>query len=319
MTPAQRHKQEKLARLAEQKAAAAEAQAHAMDAEPVRGPATIAPSFPADDPGKAYGALSPARQHMQAKMAARAIEAASAADFAPERHEMGADATEYELLMAALGEDFHRLKNIQSKEGKIAAKVEMIDRYSPHVDATLAAALETGKAVQDELLVTMMIWRLDIGDFERGLDIAEHVLRYGLRLPERFQRTPATLIAENVAEAALTASKADKDFPMPVLQRAAQLTADFDMPDVVRAKLCKAKGLHFVRLALAADDAPDSVPAGAAHAARKNALADFRRALELDAKAGVIKDIERLEAWLKKHAPADPAPPEPASADQTTE
>lgn len=250
---------------------------------------------------------SPAARFRQSVLARLAIETADAADFAPERHELGAEATEYDLLMAALGEDFHRLKNIQSKEGKIAAKAEMIDRYTPHVDATLAAAMENGKAVQDELLVTMMIWRFDIGDFDRGLDIAEHVLRFGLRLPERFQRTPATLIAEDVAEQALTASKADKDFPMPVLQRAAQLTADFDMPDEVRAKLCKAKGVHFVRLALAADDAPDSVPAGAAHAARKNALGDFRRALELDAKAGVIKDIERLEAWLKKHAPAEPA------------
>lgn len=249
---------------------------------------------------------SPAARFKQAQLARIAVQQADSGNFAPDRPETGAEATEYELLMAALGEDMRRLKSIQSTEGKIAAKRELIDKYSPHVDATLAAALETGTAVQDELLANIMIWRFDIADYDRALDIAAHVLTYGLRLPERFQRTPGTLIAEEVAEAALTASKADKDFPREVLQRAAALTADSDMPDVVRAKLAKATGLHLVRLAVAADDAPDSLPAGAAHAARQQALVQFRRAQELHGQIGVVKEIERLAAWLNKHAPADP-------------
>lgn len=250
-------------------------------------------------------ANSIAQKVRQEKLARIAIETAGAADFAPDRPSSGAEATEYELLMASLGEDMRRLKGIQSTEGKIAAKREMIDRYTPHVDASLNAAIDAGQAVQDELLVSMMIWRFDIADFDRGLDIAEHVLRFGLRLPERFQRTPGTLIAEEVAEAALAAAKGDKNFPLPVLQRAAQLTAGSDMPDTVRAKLAKAVGLQFLRTAATSDEEPDSAPAGAAHAARKTALASFRRALELDRKIGVLKEIERLEAWLKKHGPAE--------------
>lgn len=248
--------------------------------------------------------LSPAARFRQSVLARQAVEQASSADAAPDRADTGPAATEYELLMAALGEDMRRLKDIQSTEGKIAAKREMVDAYNAHVDATLAAAADSGKAVQDELLVNIMIWRIDIGDYDRGLDIAEHVLRYGLRLPARFQRTPATLVAEVIAEAALDAAKIDRDFPLPVLQRADQLTAGFDMPDIVRAKLAKAQGLQLQRIAQLADDDPDSAPAGAAHAARKAALAQFQRALQLESKIGVVKEIERLTAWLNKHPPA---------------
>lgn len=306
MSLALRKKQEKLARIAaDQEKAQAEAADRARQAAQVMPPATIfsaAAAQPASEP--TIAASSIAQRSRQSKLARQAIESAAAADLAPERQSTGAEATEYELLMAALGEDMRRLKGIQSTEGKIAAKREMVDRYAPHVEATLAAAVETGTAVQDELLVNIMIWRLDIGDYAVGLDIAEHVLRFGLRLPERFQRTPATMIAEEVAEAALVAAKADKDFPLPVLQRADQLTAGFDMPDAVRAKIAKAIALQLVRAAADADSTPDSAPAGAAHAARKAALDAFRRALELEPKIGVLKDIERLEAWLKKNAPA---------------
>ncbi|MXO66239.1 phage terminase small subunit [Altericroceibacterium endophyticum] len=263
-----------------------------------------APSFAGADP-LARSADSPARRHKQAKLADMAVRSAAAAHVAPERQTEGSAHSEYELLMAALGEDLRRLKDIQSTEGKIAAKREMIDRYDAHVDATLSAAMESGRAVQDELLTHMMIWRFDIDDFDRGLDIAEHVLRFGLRLPERFRRTAGVVITEEVAEKAIAALRLNRDFPLEVLQRTMQLTADEDMPDEVRAKLEKATGQQLQRIAVASESDPESSPAGAAHAARRSALSHLQRALELDDKCGVKKDIERLYARLRKDDAAD--------------
>lgn len=247
--------------------------------------------------------FSPALRHRQKKLAAQAVKRGTDASTAPEREGSGPEATEFQLLMAALGEDLRRLKDIQSTEGKIAAKREMIERFTPHVDATLEAAAESGTAVQDEALSTMMLWRFDIGDFDRGLDIAEHVLRFGLRLPERFKRDPACLIAEEVATAALAANTQGEDFSLPVLQRAEGLTAGFDMPDIARAKLHKALGQQFVREAEAADTADDGAAAGAPFHARAKALEHFRRALALEARIGVKKEITQLTAWLNKHQP----------------
>ena len=239
----------------------------------------------------------------QRKAARLAVENDGAAGLAPDRSADGEGASDYELLLAALGEDEAALKRLSGNSRREAMKADLIGKYDPHVDATLAAAVDTGTAVQDEIVAMMLIWRFDIGDWERGLDIAEHMLRHGLRLPvmKNFQRTPATIIAEQVAEAALTADKVGKDFDLKHLHRAMQLTADFDMPDQVRAKIAKAAALHILREAAKADDDADAVADGKPVAARTMALDLLRRAIELDKGSGVVKHIERTESWLKKN------------------
>lgn len=307
ISPAAKAREAKMKRIsaaaeAEAKSAATRAKASRKDSQRVQ---AVAPSFPELTRKDRPHQVTHAGRIKQRKLAAQAITRAGAEGHAPERPETGAEATEYELLLAALGEDMAKLKSIQSTEGKIAAKRELIEAYTPHVDGTLDAAAETGKAVQDEILVTMMLWRFDIADFARGLDLAEHVLRYGLRLPERFQRTPATLIVEEIAEAALSSIGQDRDFDARILMRVAQLTENQDMPDIVRAKLHKATGLLFVRVADRFEAEPDTAPAGAVWHARKSALENLRRAIELEPKIGVKKEIERLTGWLAKHAPAN--------------
>lgn len=250
--------------------------------------------------------LSPAARHRERKLARLALEKAGAEGVAPERPATGAEATEYELLLAALGEDLRRLKDIQSTERKIEAKREMIPRYIPHVSATLAAANETGTALQDEVLATMMLWCIDIGEYMNGLDLAEHVLRHGLRLPERFNRGPAPLIAEEIAEAALKAHSQGTAFDLAVLHRVEQLTAAADMHDVIRAKLNKALGHHLLHYA-DAQEASEDAAAGAPRAAREAALEHYKRAFALDRAIGVKKDIERLTAALAKAAPPEQA------------
>ncbi|MCC2602759.1 phage terminase small subunit [Sphingopyxis yananensis] len=304
----------KLATLQAASAVAVAAREQADAAEQARRAERLAQPFDQDtlapvasiDPANANAAsadVSPATSLRQRKLARLEIDEHGAQGLAPDRSRSGEGATEYELLLAALGEDEAALKSLQGTERKEEAKRHMISKYDAHVDATLEASVDSGKAVQDEIVAMMMIWRFDIGDFERGLDIAEHMLRHGLRLPaiKNFVRTPATIICENVAEAGLRADGVSKDFDVAILHRAAQLTADFDMPDQVRAKMAKATALHLLRGAEAADSDDEAVKAGKPAAARRTALDLLRRALELDKNSGVKKNIERVESWLKKH------------------
>ena len=249
---------------------------------------------------------SPALRSKQAKLARLAVEHGAHGPHAPERDMEGPEASEYQMLLAALGEDMRQLHDIQSTEAKIEAKRKMVDRYLPHVEGSLEAAAETGKAVQDEVLTTMMLWLFDIGEFDRGLDIAEHVLRYGLELPERFRRTPGCLVAEEVAVAALDAQTQGEDFDLHVLQRAAALTADRDMPDEARAKLHKAIGKELIRAAeAAAAQEGESAIAGAEYHARKLALEHYRRALALNKRIGVKKEFIALSNWVEKNRPPE--------------
>lgn len=244
--------------------------------------------------------LSPAQKHLLRVHAAAAIAAAgTATGKAPPRPAKGPEASAYDLLLAQLGEDLRRLQDIKSVVAKIEAKKTMIAAYDEHVLSVLAAGEETGKAVQDEIFVTLMIWRFDIGDFALGLDMADYVLKHGLTLPERYNRTAPTLIAEEVAEAGLNADKQDLAFPVEILQRADALTAAEDMNDKVRAKLQKALGLAFRRRADAIEPGADG-PAGGKRAALDAALSAFLRARHLFEAIGVVKQIEQVKALLGK-------------------
>jgi len=87
----------------------------------------------------------------------------------------------------------------------------MIDTYRPWIEGALAAE----KPAQDEIVGTMLVWAIDIGEWPLALDIARHVLAHGLALPERYRRTPGTLIAEEVAEAKRLAEDAAKSAEKP--------------------------------------------------------------------------------------------------------
>ena len=241
---------------------------------------------------------SPFRKHQQHVRAAMAAAAISAAGQAPEIDDSNPAAAEYRQLLAALHNDLRTLHEIQSVQEKIARKREMIDTYLPWVNGALEAGAE-GRAVQDEIVVTVMIWALDIQNWTLALDLGEHVLKHGLALPDRYKRTPATLIAEEVADAA----KADlASVPLDVLHRTGDLTNDSDMPDQVRAKLFRAVGLLAAHEAEHFDPEAESAIAGGKAAMVEVALVSLRDAIRYDKNVGVKKQIEQLERTAKKLA-----------------
>lgn len=220
-------------------------------------------------------------------------------------------ATTYEVMLAKLQQDQFRLKQVQSTEGKAKLKAELLPEYVPYIEGVLSA----GQGAQDDVLVTVMVWRFDASDFDGGLQIAEYVLRHQLVMPDRFNRTTGCLVAEEVATAALNAQKAGKPFPLVTLNRTAELTADQDMPDEARAKLVLAQGraqlahLNYDAEALTQDE----------RAWLQFGIDLLKRAIELHNSCGGKKDLERAERLLKKHAesaPTDTGTGEPPADDQ---
>lgn len=232
-------------------------------------------------------ALTLAQRNQLRKRAAQ--EAAAAAPAA-----LMDGATGYEVMLAKLQQDQFRLKQIQGNEAKAKLKVELLPEYVPYVEGVLSA----GQGAQDAVLVTLMVWRFDAADFEGGLQIAEYVLRHQLLMPDRFNRTTGCLVAEEVATAALNAQKASKPFPLAILNRTAELTADQDMPDEARAKLVLAQG----RAQLAQLDYEAEKLTQDEQAWLQFGIDLLKRAIELHNSCGGKKDLERAERLLKKHA-----------------
>jgi len=211
---------------------------------------------------------SPAQRHYERVSAEQAAASASPG-------ESLAGVSAYELMLAKLASDRRRLKSIASIERKIEVKrAELLPEYVDYV----AGALAGGRGAQDDILTTVMIWRVDAGDFAGALDIARYALTHRMTLPDQYDRPLATAIAEEFAEAALTAFKKGERFDGAQLDEVAQLTASADMHDQVRAKLHKALGY-------VAEQGGDG----------KTALEHLCRALELDSRAGVKQDIARIE------------------------
>ncbi|GHE20103.1 phage terminase small subunit [Halomonas urumqiensis] len=234
--------------------------------------------------------MSLARKHYQRATAAQA--AGLAGPRSPQTGE------QYELHAAALWEARRTLKNIKSLEAKVARKRELLPEFAAYV----AGVLEGGQGAQDDVLMTVMLWRLDVGDLEGGIEVAEYALRHGLDTPDRFERDTASIVAEQTAEEALARLEAtDAEALAKVaaelvmhLSRAEALTADADMHDQIRAKLHKALGY-----------------AHRESGSREDALEHLRRALQLNDRVGVKKDIEKLERELKQQ-PQNAAQGQPA-------
>lgn len=228
---------------------------------------------------------NPCRRHFQRVTAA----VAAAAVEGPAMTMEGASI--YELHLAKLQQDYLRLKQVQSTEGKAELKRQLLPEYVPYVEGVLAE----GKGAQDQVLTTLMVWRMDATDFAGALDIADYVITHSLLMPDRFERTTGTIVAEEIAEAALKAQKAGGAFNLGLLLRTAQITAKEDMPDQARAKLHLAIGK-----ALSAEVADDA-PASSALEPLELAKTHLARAIELNTNCGGKKDLERVERLLKKH------------------
>jgi len=189
----------------------------------------------------------------------------------------------YELQLLQLKKDRARLKAIESVEAKIELKKQIV----PHYEAWISGVLSSGSGMQDDVFMHLLVWTLDIGDITGALPMARYALAHNLVTPDQYVRRTATLIADEVGDTSLKMMLAEKKISSVLLLDYIQLLAAHDMPDQVRAKIHKAAGCAL--------EAENNLAA---------ALTYLERALELDTKCGVKKQIEGLRRKLKKQQEA---------------
>lgn len=186
---------------------------------------------------------------------------------------------EYALQLMQLHQDMQTLHGIQSNELKATVKINLLPKYEPWVTATI----QNGTGTQDDVLMRILVWRIDTGDFSGALDIAEYAIDHDLHTPDDFARTTGCLVAEEMATRALNAISEGQIVDPRVLLRAGEITEVADMPDKVRAKLFKATGYA---LRAAGDN--------------DRAKAAFTRALKLYDKVGVKTDLKALDKEMQQ-------------------
>ncbi|MDN8137324.1 phage terminase small subunit [Acinetobacter baumannii] len=216
--------------------------------------------------------LSPARRHLLKAKAA--IEAAKADEFGGVRP----DASVYQLQLTELKNDSHVLRSIQSQEKRAEAKKDLIPKHMPYVEGVIKSG---AKVYQDEVITTIMLWCFDCGLFDQGLSLAEYALQNELKMPDSFSRSTATVIVEEIGNAARVAHKAGEDFNLETLEKAFELTAEHDMPDEVRAKLYVGLGRSSLK-----------------KESYRAAVSYFETALKLHENCGCKQELQKAEKLL---------------------
>ncbi|EFS7077248.1 hypothetical protein HW008_002800 [Salmonella enterica] len=186
----------------------------------------------------------------------------------------------YALMQMQLHQDMETLHNILSNEQKAAVKRQIL----PHYDEWVKGVLEGDSGLQDDVLMRVMVWRIDAGLYSEALDIAAYALRHHLNTPDGFGRSVAALVADEISEQALIRMKNGEDIPAALLSRVREMTDSADLFDAVRARLYKALGYALRN-----------------EGQLQEARAVLYRALELHDGVGVKTDLKALDKQLAAH------------------
>jgi hypothetical protein len=211
-----------------------------------------------------------ARKHFQRTMAEQQAVQDNSSQVRP-------NANQHDLMMAQLHSHIQTLKGVQSISKKCELKSTYLADYQPYIQGVLKA--DTGQG--DDVLMTVMLWSIDAGHYSNALDIGAYAIKHQLTMPDKYQRSTACVIAEEIADAALKSTD-EQRVSLDDLSTTFLLLQDTDFPDQVRAKLDKAIGYAYK-----------------ANHMLNPALEHLKNALQLNPRAGVKKDIAALEKQLK--------------------
>ena len=199
---------------------------------------------------------------------------------------------EYAALNVALEAQLRKMQDIESVEKRNPLKTEASQLFAPWIAGVIAA----DEPVQDDIVTTNMIWAVDTGNFDYALQLGRFVLKHGLAMPERYNRSAACFLREDIAEIAIRDPDAVSH---EVLMDIDALTIDADMADQAKAKLDKALGRSWMAKAESFDPSADNAAAGGAAAFWQQAQHHLERALKLDENVGAKTDLKTVEKHMK--------------------
>ncbi|VTM70665.1 Phage small terminase subunit [Raoultella planticola] len=213
--------------------------------------------------------LTPAQRHFQKVMAER--RGSSDERDAETR-------TAHEQILFRLHMYKSSLSQIQSRQAKAAVKASILPEFQGWIDGTIEG--DSGRA--DPVITTLMVWAVDCSDYALALRIGCYVVKHGLSMPDDNYRRPApTVLTEEICNPILNLATTDAGAELSgyiaMLDELAEIVADSDMPDEVRAKLCKVR-------AFCRRGTQDAETKG-------EALKLFREAMSLNPGAGVKREI----------------------------
>ncbi|MCP3945184.1 MAG: terminase [Desulfobacteraceae bacterium] len=140
-------------------------------------------------------------------------------------------------LEKELKKDLASLKMIQSIKQKENEKAtHLVPKYMPVV-ASLKAS-----GSSHFLLGQILVWLFDIKDIHEAMELAVYCIEKKVAMPERFKRKLPTYLCDTILDWAENEHEAGRT-PEPYFRQIYDLAKDWDIPDQVRARLFRLRGL----------------------------------------------------------------------------
>lgn len=212
-------------------------------------------------------------------------------------------------MTALLRAELARLHQIKSTDAKVEAKRKILPQFIPYVEGVLEADAAGepadlknagSPAGADDVVTTVMVWCLDVGDYPRLFQIFAYVRRHGLSLPERYKRDPASFVVEELADRILGTLKAKGELDSAMvfaLDTVLGDAHDLDIHDQTRAKANRALGKVAFEDAVLGQDLGGPV----------RAVDLLKEALRLDPKCGATGELKAAEKAVVKQNDAPEA------------
>lgn len=164
------------------------------------------------------------------------METKQAAISAQENEHATMSGSAYELQLDLLAQHKRQLKQAKS----FALKNELKKQLLPEWEGYLQGVLSADAGVQDQIIGQLMIWCIDVAEYDRAIEIAGYMLKHHLTLPEHFARDLEDAFAEEMASAWIDANP--RTISLSQLEAVFALINGLDMVDEVNAKLHRALG-----------------------------------------------------------------------------
>ena len=163
-----------------------------------------------------------------------------------------------------------QMSRFRSISKRNSIKESVIPDYMNYVQSVISG----DSGLQDNVLVTVMIWCIDVGRYADALLMAGYAIKHRLKMPDDYKRTLPEFVAEEFSNKAISGIRAD--YLLDSLEQIDELTLNEDLTDEIRAKLHKAMGMAWMK------------------ASNEKALEHFNRALEFNPKATVKRLIKGI-------------------------
>lgn len=206
------------------------------------------------------------RKHEQAKLQGKQLQEAAPTGSTNAHVESGVmHATQLNTTLdAALRQDLIMLKGINSRDRRAEVKLELIEKYSPHVERMA----ESGD--RHEVQGWFLVWLFDTGSIHEAIGYATWCIHNKIKLPERFNRATEIFTVDEVLEWANGEFEEENSiepyFDFIFGNADGFCSEPWNLPDEVTAKLYRLHGLRLFKdenFAAAADALAEALALGA--------------------------------------------------------